>query len=159
MDLVEYFDGSRTPVELWGFVEQLPRNSRYWAARSQDVELHRASVRRGLRARKAPPPEVYEYSPELECLAALFHQLQQIGHLISQQNAKRGHRKRFKPVMWPVPRTAADVVRREDSRRAFETVESSIRFVPVDEYEALTADGARRDSTTWISTDDPTRGS
>jgi len=113
---------------LWHFLDGLPRNSHYWAARSQDVELYKAGQRRGLKARKAPPPEPYEYSPELECLAALFYQIQQLTYVVANQNAKKGRRTKPKLVAWPVPRTAADIVRKEEQRAAHEHLESVIRY-------------------------------
>lgn len=118
------------------FLDGLPRASHYWGARSKDVDAYRLT--RGHRIkRKAPPPEAHEFSPELEALAAVFLQLQQLCFLVGRLPVpKKGRKRRFKPVKWPIPETAADLVQRQERREALAHFEDVIRFVPDDEWIA-----------------------
>lgn len=127
-------------MELWWFVNQLPRNSRYWAARSRDVELYKLATARGHKARRSPPPEIYEYSSEQEYLAIVAQQLHNIAYLIANQNTPKRKRKKYKPLKLPRPETAADVVHREQARDAYDYLESVVRFVPDDEWLAQQKD-------------------
>lgn len=123
------------------FLDGLPRDSHYWSARSKDVELYKLSRNSKIK-RKSPPPEAYEIGPEVEVMAALFVQMQQTNHLLSQlpKGRKRGRAKRFKPVKWPMPETAAEILKRQERRAAFEHFESVIVYVPDEEWKAQQAD-------------------
>lgn len=123
-------------MELWGFINQLPRNSRYWSARSQDVELYKMAVARGHKARKSPPPEAYEYSSEQEYLGIVAELLNNLNWLVANKDAPKRKRKRYKPLKLPTPQTAAALVRREEARAAHQHLESVVRFVPDDEWLA-----------------------
>jgi hypothetical protein len=137
LDITDFYNGRYTPRKLWVFIESLPRNSRYWAARSQDVELYRESVRRGMKSRKSPPPEAYEFSPELEYLGVVAEQLNVISTQIYNRGAKKGRQKRPKPLRLPTPRTAAAMVHQQDRRDAFAHIEAVVRFVPEEEYREI----------------------
>lgn len=136
MDIHDYFDGTRTPDQLSSFIDQLPRTSRLTAARANDVEMYRAAVDRNGKppGGKPDPPPLYEWSREHEALGAIFYQLQQVAHLIANQNAKNP--KKFKGQRWPFPVTAADILRKQRAREAFEEIEGQLKFVSVEEWQA-----------------------
>jgi len=90
-----------------------------------------------VKPRKAPPPEAYEYSLVAERLDIVAEQLNTISYQLYNQNAKKGRQKKVKPLKLPTPVTAASVLRKEEARAAFAHIESVVRFVPVEEYQAL----------------------
>lgn len=136
-----------TPEELHTFIERLPRTSRLHTAMSKDVELYREQLRRTggkAAARKPDPPELFEYSQETEALGAIFFQLQQIAHILANQNAKKGRRRKFKGVHWPSPRTAAEMARTEDRRAAFRHLEEIVRYEDAETWQRQIEDHYRK---------------
>lgn len=94
-------------------------------AQATDVEAYRAyrDAHGGKTPkRKAQPPALYEWTWEHEALAALFSLMQQHIHVTSQSKKKA----QVKP--WPRPRTAAQILAREESRERHRHVESMLRF-------------------------------
>lgn len=155
MDIVEYFDGRRTPRELWEFIQRLPKNSRYWAARSVDVEVYEWMQKKSRgHADKAKPekPRAYDYSPELEAIAAVWHELQHVAYQVANKDVPKGKRKRFKPQQWPTPETAADLVRRRDSQKAKRHLQSVVTYVSDEEWLARFGPGSQHsDSFTRVA--------
>lgn len=91
-------------------VSGLPRNSAYGEALALDESLvdTSTSARRTSRGEQEPP-SMREWSPEVELLAAIFDRLNGVIQIQTEKNL------RLKP--WPVPLTAAEVLRQRTRRQ------------------------------------------
>lgn len=127
LDLVDYFNPEigRNPEELLNFINGLPRNSRYHTARSLDVDMYRAAEAAGIKA-KSSPPAAYELSPEYEMLAISTRVVHNLAFIMSTQNSKK--KQTYKAIDLPMPRTAADILRKERQRAAYDHIQSVLRF-------------------------------
>lgn len=112
-------------------VEKLPRASHYRAAISRDVELYEQSGVADKAPGKPPPPDLVDFPPEVELLAAVYDRL---GEVIAAVAASAGSKKKIRPRPWARPETARDILRKRRARDNFLHLEQALTFV--DEWPA-----------------------
>jgi hypothetical protein len=113
-------------------VAALSDMSNSWLAQAQatDLELYEATRDR---PRRKSDPLLVEETLVVSLLKGIHELLQQGTHYTAAAAPKGTKRPKVRRL--PRPKTAAQLWAREESRRAFEHVESVLVYVPEDEWE------------------------
>lgn len=107
-------------------VDGLPRSSHYRSALSKDVDLYVESGHADKPPPQPQPPDLVEFSPEVELLAAVYDRL---GEVIRAVAASAGSKKKPRLKPWTRPVTARDLVRKKRARDNFLHLDSILTFV------------------------------
>jgi hypothetical protein len=95
------------------------------------VELFEATGGPGKPKGKPTPPDLAEWDPSVELLAAVHDRL---GAIVQAVVASAGSKKKIQMRPWPRPEGARQLWERDKARRNFSHLESVITYVPTDEW-------------------------
>lgn len=132
---MDFWRGRYSFGKLAGLVDILEKRSDSYLtwARQRDVDVYRAASRSGPATSRQHRPQSFEMSEQAQIQAAQFQLLQQLIKVTARD-------KKYKPKAWPMPETAAEIVKREDADQGYENLMSEIRFLPREEFEAHIAE-------------------
>ncbi len=97
--------------------------------------MYRQAKESGLLRQRKYRPQAFEMATKDQLLAGIYLQLQQDIHVNSRT------KKKFRGDPWPTPETAAEVIKREDADRGYQTLMDEIVFYDGD-YESFAAEHA-----------------
>lgn len=89
--------------------------------------MYRAASQAGALNTRRHRPESFEMTEQAQIAAGMFKLLQDVVRVTSRD-------KKFKPKPWPMPETAADIVKKEDAEAGYQSVMDDIVFLPADEF-------------------------
>lgn len=122
LDLLDFLRGHHPWGKLLRLVEQLPRGSRYQAARAEDDEIAEQWLEMfgDEELDKPSPPSFVGYDLKVEALLNLTDSIQELHATLVAANAKGGKRPKVRPSRRPV--TAIQTAQRRRNKAEAEKV-------------------------------------